>query len=351
MTPRERWRAVLAGASPDRVPCDYWGTAEVTARLRRELACATDRQLWEKLGIDKCIHLAPVHPLAKEKDWHMQSLFSLWHIGTREIAYGDGLGVYQEAVVHPLANAATTAEIERFDWPDPQAWDTSGLAAECAEWQDYPICCGSYEPFYLYSRLRGMEAALADLVENPALAEAALERIWWIHASIFRRILDAVGDRIDLMYVAEDLGTQESLLLSPALFRRFLKPGMARLIELVHARGVRVFHHDDGAIRPLIPDLIETGIDMLNPVQWRCRGMQREGLAQDFGRSLVFHGGVDNQQTLPWGTPEDVRREVRRNIEIFSAAKGYIVAPCHNLQANTPTDNILALYEAVHSAG
>jgi uroporphyrinogen decarboxylase len=121
---------------------------------------------------------------------------------------------------------------------------------------------------------------------------------------------------------------------------------MARMIELVHSSGVRVMHHDDGAIRPLIPDLIETGIDVLNPIQWRCRGMEREGLARDFGKSLVFHGGVDNQQTLAFGSPEDVRREVADNIAIFSRCKGYVVAPCHNIQAVTPTANILALYES-----
>jgi uroporphyrinogen decarboxylase len=134
--------------------------------------------------------------------------------------------------------------------------------------------------------------------------------------------------------------------MSPGAFRRFLKPWMARMIELVHSRGVRVIHHDDGAIRPLIPDLIETGIDVLNPIQWRCRGMEREELARDFGMSLVFHGGVDNQQTLAFGSPEDVRREVADNIAIFSRCRGYVVAPCHNIQTVTPTANILALYES-----
>jgi len=349
MTPRERWRALFSGAKTDRVPCDYWGTAEVTARLKRELGCVTDRELWERLGVDKCIHLGPAHPRARERDWHLQSLFSIWHIGTVDIAYGDGIGVYQEAVVHPLAGASSAADVERFEWPEARDWDVSGLRAQCDEWRDYPILCGSYEPFYLYCRLRGMEQAVADLIEAPSVADAALERIYYIHEALIRRILDEVAGRIDFVYIAEDLGTQESLLLSPALFRRFLKPWMARMIALVHSYGVRVYHHDDGAIRPLIGDLIEMGIDLLNPIQWRCRCMEREGLARDFGASVVFHGGVDNQHTLPYGTPEDVRSEVAENIRIFGGCKGYVVAPCHNIQANTPTANILALYEAVRS--
>jgi uroporphyrinogen decarboxylase len=126
---------------------------------------------------------------------------------------------------------------------------------------------------------------------------------------------------------------------------------MARMIGIAHGYGVKVFHHDDGAVRPLIPDLIEAGIDLLNPIQWRCRGMDREALARDFGDRLTFHGGVDNQHTLPFGSPEEVRREVADNIRIFREARGYIVAPCHNLQANTPTENIVALYQAVAEFG
>jgi uroporphyrinogen decarboxylase len=270
------------------------------------------------------------------------------------VAYRDAAGgtaVYAETVTHPLARAATPAEVEKFDWPDPMDWDVSSLRARCAAWKDYPILAGTYEPFYLYCHLRGMEQALEDLVSNPEIVEAALERLYFIHASIIRRTLQEAADLIDFIYVAEDLGTQDSLLISPASFRRFLKPRMARMIDLVHSYGVKVFHHDDGAIRPLIPDLLEVGIDVLNPIQWRCRGMEREGLARDFGASVVFHGGMDNQLTLPFGSPQDVRREVAENLRIFRQAKGYVVAPCHNLQPNTPTENILALYDAVHECG
>jgi uroporphyrinogen decarboxylase len=196
-----------------------------------------------------------------------------------------------------------------------------------------------------------MEQALMDLVANPGMAEAALERIYFIHESIIRRTLDEAADLIDLVNVGEDLGTQNGLLMSPETFRRFLKPPFARMIELVHSYGVKVIHHDDGAMRPFLPELIEIGIDVLDPVQWRCPGMDREGLARDFGAKLVFHGGVDNQQTLPYGSPEDVRQEVAENIRIFRDCKGYVVSPCHNIQPNTPTENILALYEAVQEFG
>ena len=351
MTPCERWRALFAGEKPDRVPCDYWGTAELTGRLLRDLGCANEAALWRRLGIDKCIHLAPRHPRAAEDTWHMQSLFSVWQIATANISYGDGLGVYEEVVRSPLAEARSVAEIERFPWPHPDDWDYSKLGSQCDEWSGFPILAGTSEPFYLYSRLRGMERALTDLIEASDIATAILDHILELDCGVFERILDRVADRINLVYIAEDLGTQESLLMSPRMFRQFLKPGMKRLADLAHSYGVKVMHHDDGAIRPVIPDLVDAGIDVLNPVQWRCRGMGREDLVRNFGRALIFHGGIDNQQTLPFGTPEDVRREVRENIRIFRDAKGYIVAPCHNIQANTPTANVVALYEAVEEFG
>ncbi len=351
MSPRERWLAYFRDAQPDRIPCDYWGTDEVTARLLHELGCSSERELWKRLSIDKCIHLGPTHRHATETTWHMGGLFSAWHVGTRRIEYAGGAGAYDEDAVNPLACAQTVADIEAFAWPDPDDWDYAGMRAKCDEWPGYPILGGVCEAFYVYCRLRGMERSLEDLIGEPAIAEAMLDNIFRVHEAVIRRTLEAAADRIDLVYVAEDLGQQNGLLMSPALFRRFLKPGMRRMIDLVHSFGVKVMHHDDGAIRLLIPELIEIGIDILNPVQWRCKGMDREALARDFGRHLIFHGAIDNQQTLPFGTPHDVRREVAENIGIFRQSKGYIVAPCHNLQPITPTANILALYEAVEEFG
>lgn len=342
MTPKERWVAVLSGSSADRAPRDYWGTGEITARLLADLDCPDERALWKRLNVDKLIHLAPRHPRSRESTWHLQSHFSLWGIGTRAIEYSSG--VYEEAVHAPLAAATTVAEVERFPWPDPCEWDVSHLRAECAAWADHPILCGTSEMFYLYSRLRGMEQALVDLVENPAIVDCALEHIEHHDRTVLTRILQEAGDLIQFVYVAEDLGTQESLLMSPRHFRRFLKPRMARMIALAHACGVKVFHHDDGAIRPLIPELLDIGIDLLNPIQWRCPGLDRAELRRSFGEHVVFHGAIDNQQTLPFGTPADVRREVEECRALLGDR--YVIAPCHNLQANTPTANVLALYEA-----
>jgi len=350
MNAKQRWRAVMRGERPDRPVSDFWGTAELTTRLKADLGCKTDIELWSRLGIDKCIYLAPAHPKASEDTWHIPSLFSIWGVETVQIPYMDGLGFYEEAVNPPLAAATTVKDIESHAWPRPDDWDFGSYRQECVKWSGHPIVGASYEPFYLYSRLRGMSQALEDLVVNQEIVDAAMEIIFDIHAGIVQKVIREAGDLIDFIYVAEDLGTQTSLLMSPVSFRRSVKPWLAKMAGLAHQHGKWVFHHDDGAIRPLIPDLIEIGIDLLNPIQWRCKGMDRAALARDFGPSLVFHGGIDNQHTLPFGTPAEVAAQVRENLDLFRTCKGYIVGPCHNLQVNTPTENVVAMYEALGAA-
>ena len=126
---------------------------------------------------------------------------------------------------------------------------------------------------------------------------------------------------------------------------------MKRMMDLVHEAGAYVFHHSDGAIRPMISDMINIGIDILNPIQWRCKGMDREGLKRDFGADLVFHGAMDNQKTLVSGSVDDVIREVEDNLRILGEGGGYILAPCHNIQVVSPVENIVAMYEAGYAEG
>jgi uroporphyrinogen decarboxylase len=133
--------------------------------------------------------------------------------------------------------------------------------------------------------------------------------------------------------------------------REFLMPGMKRIIDLGHDAGAFVFHHNDGCCRPILPDMIAAGIDLLNPIQWRCPGMEREGLKRDFGDKLVFHGAVDNQYTLPFGTTGEVRQEVVDNLRIMGEGGGYILAPCHNVQPLTPPGNVVAMYETGYENG
>ena len=190
-----------------------------------------------------------------------------------------------------------------------------------------------------------------DLALNPELVHYCLDKLFDLAYEATRRIFEQIPGKVLLSSVAEDLGSQESLLFSPTQIREFLLPRMKRMMDLVHEAGAYVFHHTDGAVRPIIPDLIETGIDILNPIQWRCKGMEREGLKREFGGRIAFHGGVDNQYTLAFGSVDEVRQEVIDNLRILGEGGGYVLAPCHNIQAVSPPENVVAMYETGYAEG
>ena len=190
-----------------------------------------------------------------------------------------------------------------------------------------------------------------DLVLNPEIVHYCLDRLFDFCYENTRRIYEQIPGKVMITYVAEDLGAQEGLLMSAAHIREFLLPRMKRMMDLVHEAGAYVFHHSDGAILDIIPDMIEAGIDLLNPIQWRCKGMDRRLLKDRFGQEVVFHGAVDNQQTLAFGSVEEVRQEVADNIRILGEGGGYILAPCHNIQAVSPPENVVAMYEAGYELG
>ena len=348
MTPRQRWHAVLSRQKPDRVPTDYWATSEVTDRLKRELHCADEWTLWDKLQIDRLVVVAPryVGPDLGGDD--------IWGVPHRTIVYADGAGRYSEVADNPMARITTVEQVHAYPWPRIEWYDFADLSTQADQVlkRGYPVYAGHYEPFLTYCQLRSLEQAFMDLAAAPEIVDAILDHLFDFHYQLNSRMFETIGPgRIDITYVAEDLGTQESLLMSEAMVDRFLKPKMKKMIDLAHQFGITVFYHSDGAVLPLIEGLIAIGIELLNPIQWRCKGMDREGLKRDFGDRLILHGGVDNQKTLPFGTSDDVRQEVIDNLRILGAGGGYILAPCHNIQPITPTENILALYETVAREG
>jgi len=347
VTPKERWLAVLSGQKPDRLPMDYWATEEATAQVMKHLGCADEWQMVEKLHIDRVVALKPDYigpPLADDGD--------MYGCRRQKISYSDGRGVYLECVYHPLAPYATVEEIaDNYTWPSADWFDYSVLPAQIKGKEDYPIRGGGSEPFLIYKNLRGMEQAYIDLVENPEIVHYCLDQLFEFCYQHTTRIYEQLPGQIDLSYVAEDFGGQESLLFSPAMIKTFLIPRMKRMIDLAHQAGVYAFFHSDGAIREIIPAMIEAGIDILNPIQWRCPGMERAALKRDFGRQVVFHGGMDNQYTLPFGSVEAVQQEVIANIELLGQDGGYILAPCHNIQVVSPPENVVAMYEAGYAYG
>ncbi len=351
MTPRQRTLALLQGKTPDRIPTDYWATPEFDQRIKRELNCPDTESLYQKLHIDGCRTPLPRqvrehHPDDPEAD--------LWGIRKRTIEYGTG--TYNEAAHHPLAHMTSADQIHVFRWPSADDFDYTPITDFLRQDDRSRIIrAASFEPFLVHCAMRGMEQGYEDLILYPDIADAILGHLFDFYYEQNRRIFDAGiidgEQRIDITYVAEDLGSQTGPLISLDMYRRFLLDNQRKMADLARSHGICVFFHTDGSSDPFIPDLIDVvGIEVLNPIQWRCPGMERERLVKDFGHRITFHGAMDNQYTLPFGTVAEVIAEVKENIAIFKDAR-WICAPCHNIQPVGPTENVLAMYETIHEFG
>jgi len=347
MISRERWLSLLLGEKPDRIPTDYWATPEVTDRLLRELRCSDLEQLYQALHIDAVVQVEPPH---KTNHYPNDRLADIWGLRRKRVSYGTG--AYEEFDNHPLAAVTTVEEVHQYRWPraDDCDYEAYRNLLEAAP-RHRAVRTGNFEPFLLYAALRGLEQAMMDFLAAPEILQASMDHIFDYHYEVAQRAFEIGKGRIDVTYIAEDLGGQNSLLFSLPHIRRFILPNQKKMADLARSHGIHIFYHSDGDVRSVIPDLIGvTGIEVLNPIQWRCPSMERNALVRDFGDKIIFHGAMDNQQTLPFGTAADVRAEVLENIGIFSSAR-WICAPCHNIQPITPTANILAMYETVHEYG
>ena len=353
MTPRERWLAVMHRQKPDRTPTDYWGTPETARMLKRHFGTSTLNRALDRMRVDYLITVGPRYVGPR-----LPPHTDVFGIHFRDVDYGSGK--YSESDSHPLAQYTTVEQIaDNFRWPDPDWWNYTGIPAKIRGKQDRAIRGGGSEPFLLYQKLRGDIQAMVDLVENPEIVEYCLGKLFDLAYVNTVRIYETIPGKVDFSYVAEDMGAQTGLMFAPRHIRRFLFPGMKRMIDLAHGAGVLVFHHNDGNIIRILPELVELGIDALNPIQWRAgastttaaSGMDRAALKRQFGAQIIFHGAVDNQYTLPFGTVEEVRQEVRDNLRILGEGGGYILAPCHNIQPVTPVENIIAMYQTACEEG
>jgi len=338
MNPRERILAAINHQPVDRVPTDIWATPEVNQKL---LARFGD---WDtikrELHIDSIAGVGAKYvgpPLAPDCDE--------WGNLHRTVEYEGGS--YRERVRNALAHAQTVEDVLAHNWPRADWWDVSEMRGRLAETRKtHAVSCGYMAVFYEHNKLRGLEQSLVDVYENPELTRVLLQKVSDHLAALHRKMFEACEGLIDICQVTDDLGSQTGPMISLETYREFYRPHHERFCRLAKEFGIKIFHHDDGSCREFLPDLIAMGVDILNPVQHNCPGMECGGLKRDFGKNLCFHGGVDNQKVLPFGTPGEVRAEVRHCIDtLASDGTGYILAPCHNIQPNTPLENILAMYD------
>ncbi|NQU11749.1 hypothetical protein HQ590_13225 [bacterium] len=351
MTSRERVLAAARRQPTDRPPTGLRCTAEAWAALRQHLGVATNDDVLDALDVD-LRYVAPPFIGPPERSAVMLGSEGTDFWGCRSRRVTNQFQTYFEFEFHPLAEAQTVADIERHDWPPVDWWDYDAVPAAIATANRKEpraisfFAGGSFEsPWYL----RGQEQFLIDLYENPALVDAICSRVTEFYCERARRTLAAAPGQIDIPYSGGDVGSQRGMLLDPAVWRQRIKPYSAQLITPFKQQGYTTFYHSCGSIVPVIDDFIEMGLDILDPLQVGAAGMAPEELFPRFGDRLSFHGGIDVQRLLPRATPQQVYDETTRLISILGQRHGYIVAPSHAVQADTPPANIVALFDAARA--
>ncbi len=337
MTSRERVHLALSHQEPDRAPRDFWAEPPTMNRLFAHLGHSDEERLLRDLDVD-LRHIAVEPPPRKIGD--------IWQtIGGERFIYKDTpWGPMREDVKGALADADSLDELQDFDWPTPDCLDHDSLPELCARHEDYALIYGFADVWQRPALVRGWERFFVDMAERPDWAHALCRRFTDFYLEDYTRAATVTGGRIDIYLVISDLGSQTAPLISPAMFHDSVAPYLREMFDRIHELGGKVLFHSCGAIAPFIPDIIELGADILDPIQPTGPEMEPEQLKARYGGKLCFHGGIDMQRLLPEGTPEEIQAQVQRYCEVLGAGGGYILSPAHLFQPDVPPENILAVY-------
>ncbi|MAG00012.1 MAG: hypothetical protein CL388_02215 [Acidiferrobacteraceae bacterium] len=380
MTSRDRVLTVLNHEEPDRVPIVI-GVSNATGikmqpyqGIKRIAGInAPDKFLyqWPELGtaeVDEAtmarlhsdvrgvLDLEPVATRRRNQNRapHDDCIDS-WGSGQVEVNPG-----YWFPGIHPLIDATTIEELENYPhWPDmsdpSRVAHVADDARRLAVQNEYAIMATPWLlfPFERAHAMQGMEAFLLNMAMYPDFARALLEKIAGYCKTLMGRFLDELGDNVDIIKIGDDLGTQESLMISPQMYRDLLMPIHADFIDFIKARtSAKIFFHSCGDVFPLIEDFIDIGVDILNPIQTSSGKMSNlAALKKRFGRNIVFCGGIDSHRVLPYGSVEEVRQEVRRVIDLLGPGGGTMIGAVHTVMNDVPPENILAMVDAVEEFG
>ncbi len=380
MTSRERVLITLEHGEPDRVPIVI-GASNATGiqmnayrRLKKLIGVASEDCYiydWPELGVAAPDEQTLVRLRSDVRgilDRHPDEVYARNRSREPGTPFIDAWGIGQIEIepgvwfpgVHPLEDVKTLDDLELYTgWPDPSDLTRVAGVREEAEGLrqegEYAILATPWLLFPLERAfgLQRMDNFLLNLASNREFAEALLRRNLQLCKSLMAPFLEELGENVDIIKIGDDLGTQDSLLMSPAMYRDTLKPIHAEYIAFIKEHtDAKVFFHTDGDVFSLVEDFIEIGVDILNPIQSTAGKMaDLAELKKRFGGRIVFCGGIDTHRILPNGTPEQVREEVKRVIQILAPGGGYMVAAVHSIMNDVPAENILAMVDAVEEFG
>ncbi|MFH1744265.1 MAG: uroporphyrinogen decarboxylase family protein [bacterium] len=344
MTSKERVMTAFEHQAPDRVPAWCGASVEFWARAKRELQL-DDERLRIRFGDDFrrvfAAYAGPEFPLSEGATY--RTIFGIER---------EGMG-YGQPLSHPLENA-TLKEVHDYPWPDPAWMDVSKIKSEAEAYNgEYAILGGDWSPFWHDAiDLLGMENMYFKMYDDPELIDAVFQHMVDFYAASSQRVFDAAADAIDIMFIGNDLGSQTGPLLGVDLFKRFILPHIKRLVDLGHGYGLKVMMHCCGGFAPLIPSLIDIGLDGLHAIQPCCHGMELRTLKTEFGDKILFNGAIDSQHVLIDGTPETVREQTREVLEIMMPGGGYVAGASHDtILEETDVENVVAMFDAIREFG
>lgn len=361
MDSRERVSLALNHHEPDRVPRDFWATAETYAKLCPRLNLPDAAAVLDHFDIDVRYIEGPryvgpksqVHPDGSEND--------IWGVPRIKQITGDGdtAQSYKSVTQFPLAGVTNRRQLNDYAfWPSPGWFDYAPVyeQAQAVRAQGRVVAfmgdrLNRFAQLKPAMYLRGIEQALVDMLLEPELFQAITDRLTAFYMEYMTRMLEASRGMIDILVTGDDFGQQRGPLCSPELWEKRLRPGFEGYIRVAHAAGVPVMHHTCGSIYRLLPKFIECGLDILQSLQPGVAEMDFRRIKAEFGGRICFQGGVGIQRALPFGTPADVRAEVRERIEALAPGGGYIISTSHNIQGDTPVENVLALVQAYDEFG
>ena len=345
LSSRERVHLALEHQETDRIPI-----AMVCAGINPPAYRELEQYLQRERGIDVETYLNALIDIRQVDPAYIGPQLDpgedIWGVRRQPVSYGSGS--YDEIVDYPLAGVQSMDDVKHDRWPSTEFFDYAVLAERIAAAQadgEHCLMVANGNIFETSWYMRGFEQMFTDLVLNPELAHEIMARVTSFYVAHFTKMLAAAKGGVDLAFTADDIGGQHGLLMSIEMWAEFIKPYHVRLNKAIHEFGVKVIYHTDGAVIQAVAGLIDMGIDVLQALQFSAKGMNPLELKQKYGDRLCFEGGVSVQTTLPFGTPEDVRRETEELITVLGKNGGYILGPSHYIQAATPPENIVTLFD------
>ena len=346
LTSKQRVKMAAAHSEPDRPPIQVYLTPEARAKLD---AYFRGQPIEEAFEVDFRFVGASGGPKRRQPELGSGiARYDDWGNGYTRIRNAAG-GEYEEATELSLGKLMTMDDVINYPWwPSPDDFDFSGIPDQIERVKDYAVCHGSAgTPDIINSvgRGRGMAQVLIDIATEDEVGIAIIDKRVDFYYERCRRALEAGQGKIDILYLGEDLGSQKGLTMSPACFDSFFRPRIDRFYKLGHDYGALTMMHSCGSTRLVQSRLIDMGLDILDSVQPEPVGMDPVELKREFGDRLTYCGMISTQHTLPHGTVEECRAEARHRLDVIAKGGGYIFAPAHNIQPDTPVENILAIYE------